>query len=115
MKFEPYGIRETLQGWFKSFLTQRSQVVVCDGASFAPATVTFGVTQGMVLRPVLFLLYVNDLADDLKSTVRLFADNALLYCFIESDINSDSLQGDLSELEEWQNRWQMEFSPLNVK
>ena len=63
----------------------------------------------------MFLLYVNDLADELKSTVRLFADDALLYCFIESDGDLDSLQSDLCKLEEWQDRWQMEFNPTKCK
>ena len=82
-KLEYYGIRGALQEWFKSFLVHRSQVVVCDGASSAPITVASGVPQGTVLGPILVLLYVNDLADGLKSTVRLFADDALLYCFLE--------------------------------
>ena len=63
----------------------------------------------------MFLLYVNDLADDLKSTVRLFANDVLLHCFIESNIDSDSLQSDWNKLEEWQNCWQMEFNLSKCK
>ena len=58
--------------------------MVCDGASSAPITVASGVPQCTVLGPILFLFYVNNLADGLKSTVRRFADGAL-YCFLESD------------------------------
>ncbi|CAB4025778.1 Hypothetical predicted protein, partial [Paramuricea clavata] len=114
-KLEYYGIRDPLQEWFKSFLIDRSQVVVCDGATSTPITVTSGVPQSTVLGPVLFLLYINDLAEELKSTVRLFADDALLYCFIESDVDADSLQADLCKLEEWQDRWQMEFNSTKCK
>ena len=81
-KLEYYGIRGLLQEWFKSFLTHRSQVMVRDGASSAPITLASGVPQGTVLRPILFLLYVNDLADGLKSTVRLFVDDALLHLLL---------------------------------
>ena len=62
--------------------------------------------------PVLFLLNVNDLPDDLKST---FANDALLYCFTESNVDSYSLQSGPSKLEGWQNRWQMEFNPSKCK
>ena len=89
--------------------------MVCDGVTSTPVRVTSGVPQGTVLGPVLFLLYVNDLADELKSTVRLFADDALLYCFIKSDGDLDSLQSDLCKLEEWQDRWQMEFNPTKCE
>ena len=115
MKLEHYGIRGSLQEWFKSFLTDRSQVVVCDGVTSTPVRVTSGVPQSTVLGPVLFLLYINGLANELKSTVRLFADDALMYCLIESELDSDSLQGNLCKLDDWQDRWQMEFNPNKCK
>jgi hypothetical protein len=62
----------------------RSQTVVCNGKHSDPAQVTSGVPQGTVLGPLLFLLYVNDLPDNLKSSIRLFADDALLYGVISN-------------------------------
>ncbi|KAL9953973.1 hypothetical protein ACROYT_G041458 [Oculina patagonica] len=77
--------------------------------------VTSGVPQGTVLGPLLFLLYVNDLPDNLKSSIRLFADDALLYGIVSSVENGDQLQEDLRKLEVWQSKWQMSFNPAKCK
>ena len=54
IKLQYYGIRGPLLNWFESFLTNRSQTVVCDGKHSDPAQVTSGVPQGTVLGPLLF-------------------------------------------------------------
>ena len=46
-----------------------------------PDPVLSGVPQGSVLGPVLFLIFVNDLPDNIRSSVRLFADDCVLYTF----------------------------------
>ena len=115
IKLQYYGIRGPLLNWFESFLTNRSQTVVCDGKHSDPAQVTSGVPQGTVLGPLLFLLYVNDLPDNLKSSIRLFADDALLYGVISNENDGDQLQEDLKQLEAWQNTWQMSFNPSKCK
>ena len=69
-----------------------------------------GIPQGSVLGPCLFLFYINDLPDNLSSTVRLFADDTLLYLAVEWQSDTNSLQKDLYELENWENRWLMEFN-----
>ena len=76
-KLDYYGIRGSLRNWFESFLTQRTQSVVIEGASSAPVVTASGVPQGTVLGPLLLLMYINDLPDGLNSTVRLFVDDAM--------------------------------------
>ena len=76
---------------------------------------TAGVPQGTVLGPLLFLLYINDLPDNVQSSVRLSADDALLYGIVASDADCDLLQSDLRRLESWQYHWQMEFNPSKRK
>ena len=77
--------------------------------------VTSGVPQGTILGPLIFLLYINDIADDLNATCRFFADDCLLYkCYSEFQ-ETNSLQEDLNKLEIWSNRWLLEFNPSNVK
>ena len=65
--------------------------------------------------PFLFLLYINDLPDNVQLSVRLFADDALLYGIVASDSDRDLLQSDLRRLESWQYHWQMEFNPSKCK
>ena len=91
-KMEYYGIRGPLLNWFTSFLFERQQTVICEGRSSMSATVSSGVPQGTVLAPLLFLLYINDLPDSINSTVRLFADDALLYGVISNDADGDQIQ-----------------------
>ena len=100
-KLQYYGIQGKLLCWFESFLTQRSQSVVCEGKSSRSSSVTSGVPQGTVLGPLLFLLYINDLPDNLQSSVKFFADDALLYGVITNDTECDHLQDDLQKLEQW--------------
>ena len=90
-------------------MSNRSQRVVVDGVQFDSAPVISGVSQGTVMGPILFLLFINDLPNDLSSSVRLFADDCILYRKIRSRKDSELLQGDLDILKQWENTWGMEF------
>lgn len=84
--------------------------MVVNGSSSNWSPVLSGVPQGTVLGPSLFLLFVNDLLSSVSARVKLFADDSVLYCHIESSADHDKLQQDLLQLEEWAARWQMNFS-----
>ena len=68
-------------------------------------------TQGSVLGPILFLVDINDLPDELSSQVRLFADDTTVYLTIGDTEDGKVLQNDLDRLSVWEDRWDMEFYP----
>ena len=83
-KLEYYGIRGSTHKWINSWLSGRTQQVVLDGQASDPVPVLSGVPQGSVLGPVLFLIFINDLSDNIRSSVRLFTDDCVLYRNIHS-------------------------------
>ena len=109
-KLDYYGIRGSTHKWISSWLSERSQKVVLDGQASDPVPVLSGVPQGSVLGPVLFLIFINDLPDNIRSSVRLFADDCVLYRNIKSPIDCQNLQDDLNSLSQWETDWQMKFN-----
>ena len=97
--------------WIKNFLADRTQRVIVDGAISEEAPVTSGVPQGSVLGPVLFLTFINDLTECVKSSCRLFADDSIIYREINSTEDSNKLQEDLDSLTNWEILWGMKYNP----
>ena len=86
-----------------------NQEVVVGGEVSGSVPVTSGVPQGSDLGPILFLIYINDLPDDISS--RPFADDTALYLTIEGADDGLALQKNLDKLAVWEARWDMEFNP----
>ena len=89
---------------------KRRQRVIVDGEASKYDIVESGVPQGTVLGPLLFLIHINDLPERVKSQVRLFADDCLLYRVIRKIEDQLLLQEDLKALEEWASTWGMSFN-----
>ena len=110
-KLHNYGIRSNVLGWIRAFLDDRSQRFVVGGEESDSVPVTSGVPQGYVLGPILFLVYINELPENVTSQVRLFADDTAMYLTMEGANDSSVLQQDLDRLSVWESDWDMEFNP----
>ena len=111
VKLKNYGITDSTNKWIEDFLNQRTQWVVCNGRFSDWASVKSGVPQGSVIGPIFFLIYINNLPEEVKSTVRLFADDTIMYMTMTSTNDAASLQKDLDNLASWEKKWQMQFHP----
>ena len=101
LKLKALGIGNGMINWIEKWLIDRRQVVVVvDGEVSNWKSVLSGVPQGSVLGPILFLIYINDLGDDITSKVLKFADDTQVFRKIESDADRQQLQDDLNKLNE---------------
>ena len=87
-KLKSYGISGQIFDLISSFLSKRRLRVVLDGKSSQECPVNAGVLQGSILGPTLFLLYINDLPDDVICDIVVYADDIILYskCDWASDL-----------------------------
>ena len=108
-KLSHFGIRgpQALYNWISDFLQNRRQQVLLDNENSCISSVLSGVPQGSVLGPLLFLLYINDLPTKISSTIRLYADDVILYREINSEEDILILQEDLSIIAHWAQEWLM--------
>ena len=111
-KLNHYGIGGKTNKWIESWLWHRNQKVVLDGSSSPDSPVLSGVPQGTVFGPLMFLLYVNDIGDKAspQTSIKLFADDCLLYRTIKTREDEEQLQADLNTMIEWSNTWLMSFN-----
>ena len=80
------------------------------------ANIESGVPQGSVLGPLLFLVYINDLEKNIKSNVKFFADDTMLYSVVKDPkITAVDLNHDLNVINQWANQWKMAFNPDPTK
>ena len=100
-----------------SFLSNRRLRVVLNGKSLQEYPVNFGVPQGSILGPTLFLLYINDLPDDVICNIAIYADDTTLYskCDRASDLwqqleLASELESDLQDTVDWGRNWLVYFT-----
>lgn len=82
-KLECNGVKGNLLNFLKDYLQNRKQRVILNGTTLEWRSVSDGVPQGSVLGPLLFLVYINDLTDNISCNMRLFADDSSLFTRVE--------------------------------
>ena len=100
----------------ESYFSNRKQRVVLNGKSSQWSEITAGVPQGSVLGPLFFLIYINDLVDNISSEAKLFADDTSLFTVVyNEEIAAHQLNNDLKIISEWAYQWKMQFNPDPTK
>ena len=96
----------------KDYLVGRKQRVVLDGKESEWEQMMSGVPQGSVLGPLLFLIYINDLTDNISSSIKLFADDSFIFSRVR-DVNTthEQIVKDLETITRWAYQWKMRFNP----
>ena len=93
-------------------MENRIQRVTLNGQTSSWTELNAGVSQGLVLGSLLFLIYINDLPDGFSSNAKLFADDTSLFSVVHDMHSSASdLNKDLKTINEWTFQWKMSFNP----
>ena len=110
-KLRSNGIGKKLLGWISHYLTNRKQRVLLDGFYSTWETTRAGVPQGSVLGPLLFLVFINDITDNIQSHIKLFADDTMLYLDTEDHTKAAQiLNQDLQNIYAWSQKWLVNFN-----
>lgn len=111
LKLSALGIPSNIISWIENFLTGRKQFTTANDRQSPLTSVTSGVPQGASLSPLLFLIYINDLPNNIKSKLKLFADDCVIYNPIRSPADNIILQEDLDTISSW---CEKSLMPLNL-
>ena len=112
-RLQSYGISGTLLSWLRNFFTGRTQCTKVGTMLSDLTDLISGVIQGSVLGPLMFLAYLNELAEILEKfgiTVKFFADDVKLYVKIKNDVDVCVLQEAVDALCRWAEVWQLSIS-----
>ena len=100
-KLRSVGVSNSLLNLIETFWSNRFQRILLNGQISKWLPVKADVRQGYILGPPFFLIYINDLSDDLVSTVKLFADDTSLFSVVR----------DIQKISEWACKWKVSFNP----
>ncbi len=109
-KLKQIGIDGQVNQWIANWMSNRQQRVVIDRFNSDWGPVTSGVPQGLVLGPVLFVIYVNDFDVGFNNHISKFADDTKIGNSVLTDDDRQSLQEDLHKISAWSDRWEMPFN-----
>ena len=111
-KLKCMGISGEIYKLFENYLSGRFQRVVLNGQTSSWRPILAVVPQGSILGPLLFLIYINDLPNELKSNAKLFADDTSLFTIVKDENESANvLNNDLLLISKWAFNWKMLFNP----
>ena len=111
-KLKSVGVSDSLLSLIESFLSNRFQKVILNGQTSKWLPVKAGVPQGSIVGPLFYLIYINDLSDDLNSTVKLSPDDTSQFSVVrDSNISAYELNNDMKKISELACEWKMSCNP----
>lgn len=115
LKLPSLNLHPCVVNCIHGFLTCRPQFVYVNYHSSSSTPVLSGEPQGTVLGPLLFFIYINDLASNISSGIRLFADDCVIYRPITNSSDNSALQDYLNRIQDWCNTWLMSLNVFKTK
>ena len=110
-KLKQNGVSGILLKLLDNYFRNRKQRVVLNSSFSDDYLVNSGVLKGSALGPFLFLIYINDLENNIKSNVKFFANNTMLLSIVKDPISSaDELNHGIQTISEWAHQWKLEFN-----
>ena len=114
-KLRQNWIKGNLLAWISNYLSSRKQRVQINSSTSSLLSDKAGVPQGSVLGPLIFLVYVIDIADNLLSLVRLFADDSYLFFSVANFRDIEGIiNHDLGLISVWAKKWLVHFNPIKT-
>ena len=115
-KLGQIGVDGTFLNLFTSYLNYRKQCVVVDGKKSSLLDTKAGVPQGSRLGPLLFIIFINDIVQDIESEIMIFADDTtLLASGSDPAETSAQLNRDLNRISSWADNWKVTFNATKSK
>ena len=112
IKLELLGVRNPLLAWIKSYLTDRKQRIIIEGQSSEWAIINAGVPQGSILGPLLFRIYINNLAVQLVSNPFIYTNDTMLFEVVNDvHMSAAKLNGNLDRIFESSQKWLVTTNP----
>ena len=115
LKVKNHGVNGSILGWIRNWLENRTQRVGLKDRSSRLSQVTSGVPQGLVLGPLLFLIYVNDMEKGINAEISKFADDTKNFSTVCTTEQQQKLQSSLDSVNTWSKIWQMSFNANKCK
>ena len=110
-KLNNYGFGGNIIICLEHYLQDRFQRVAINGCHSSWQYINAGVPQSSILGPLLILLYINYIVDNIQSQVRLFADDTNIFLIVDNAIESaDILNRHLNTITSWSNKWLVNFN-----
>lgn len=115
LKLSAYGFKGEILEWIRDWLSNRKQRVKLGEHTSEWCQVTSGVPQGSVLGPLLFVVFINDLPDEMNHKMKMYADDSKIIGVIKSFDDQRALQDDIDRGVKWSSIWLMHFNVKKCK